>query len=85
MGNIKSAIKQNKQSKRNRVRNLEYKDRIKKLHKSFKLALAKGKEEAEKVIKALFSAIDKAALKRIIPKNKASRQKSRLQKLLQSK
>ncbi|HTY12909.1 MAG TPA: 30S ribosomal protein S20 [Candidatus Omnitrophota bacterium] len=82
MANIKSNIKNLRKSKKNRKRNLFYKERIKRLAKVYKDSLAKGKEEAKKKLVELYSAIDKAALKKIIHKNKAARQKSRLTALL---
>ena len=85
MANIKSAIKNIRKSQKNRKRNLFYKERIKKLIKAFKAAVAKSGDEAAKVFKNLSSALDKAALKKIIHKNKAARQKSRLITLLKSK
>jgi small subunit ribosomal protein S20 len=85
MANIKSAIKNIRKSAKNHVRNHSYKDKIKKLTKAFKVALVKNKEEAAKVFKDLSSALDKAALKKIIHKNKAARLKSRLQKSLKAK
>jgi len=85
MANIKSAIKNIRKSQKNRQRNLFYKERIKKLIKSFKIAVKKSKDEAVKIFKDLASALDKAALKKIIHKNKAARQKSRLLALLKSK
>ena len=85
MANIKSAIKNIRKSAKNHVRNHTYKDRIKKLTKAFKTALVKNKEEAATIFKSLSSAIDKAALKKIIHKNKAARMKSRLQLSLKSK
>ena len=85
MANIKSAIKNIRKSQKNRQRNLFYKERIKKLIKDFRLALVKSRDEAMKIAKDLFSALDKAALKKIIHRNKAARQKSRLMALLKSK
>ncbi len=85
MGNIKSAVKRVEIAIRNRKRNSFYKGKIKKLVKDFKSALLKNKEEAQKILKQVISAIDKAALKRIIHKNKAARRKSFLQKLFNSK
>ncbi len=82
MANIKSNIKNLRKSKKNHKRNLFYKEKIKRLTKVFKDSLAKGKEEAKEKLKALYSIIDKAALKKIIHKNKAARQKSRLAALI---
>ncbi|MFA4967114.1 MAG: 30S ribosomal protein S20 [Candidatus Margulisiibacteriota bacterium] len=81
MANTKSAEKNIRKTQKNRKRNLFYKDRIKKMAKAFNSALKKSKDEAGKKLIELFSALDKAALKKIIHKNKAARQKSRLQTL----
>ena len=79
MANTKSAAKNIRKSRKNRKRNLTYKDRIKKMIKAFHTALKKSKDDAAKTMIDLFSAIDKAALKKVIHKNKAARQKSVLQ------
>ncbi|KAF0133316.1 MAG: small subunit ribosomal protein S20 [Candidatus Saganbacteria bacterium] len=85
MANTKSAQKRILKSKRNRTRNLKYKGNIKKLAKDFKSFISKSKEEAGKALNLLVSAIDKAALKGVIHKNKAARQKSKFQKRFNSK
>ena len=85
MANIKSAIKNIRKSQKNRKRNLNYKSKIKRLTRSFSAALKSNKEEALGIFKNLASAIDKAALKKIIHRNKAARHISRFQKLLLSK
>lgn len=78
MANIKAAIKYIRKSRKNRVRNLGIKNKIKKLTKeSQKLILQKSKEAAASV-KAAISALDKAAENGILHKNAAARKKSRL-------
>ncbi|MFH0942775.1 MAG: 30S ribosomal protein S20 [Candidatus Beckwithbacteria bacterium] len=72
---LKSAIKKLKQDKkRTQVNNL-YRE---KLRLAVKLA---RKEKTAKTITAAYSALDKAAKKKVIHKNKASRLKSRLMRL----
>ena len=76
MANIKSAIKRIRIAKRNRLKNLGYKDKIK---KALKLAL---KLKTADAVKAAIKIIDKAAGKNIVSRNMASRRKSRLMKLV---
>jgi len=65
------------------LRNLKIKQALKKtLKKFFGLLSAKNAEEAKKFIKQVFSQLDKAAKKKIIHPNTASRKKSRLMKRL---
>lgn len=78
MANIKSAKKRIRVSERNRKRNLVYKNKVKKLIKAARSAKS---DQAQKVREAI-KWIDKAASKNVIHRNKASRQKSRLAKLL---
>ncbi len=75
MANIKSAIKRIRTSRRNRLKNLEYKDKIK---KAVKVAVKTKKPED---IKNAIKWLDKAANKNVIHKNNASNKKSKLMKL----
>jgi len=76
MANIKSAIKRVKIAKRNHLKNLEYKEKIR---KATKAALkTKSSEDIRTAIKCL----DKAASKNVVSKNMASRKKSRLMKMI---
>lgn len=81
MPQIKSAIKrvktQNETNKRNAAQLSELRTAIKK----FKSAQAAGAENASELHIAAIRAIDKAASKGLIHKNKANRDKSRLAKL----
>jgi small subunit ribosomal protein S20 len=81
----KSAKKALRQSKRRQVQNLKrkkaMKDAVKKIRK---LVAAKKTEEAKKLIPSAYKAIDKAAKTRVINKNAASRQKSRLMRLFKA-
>lgn len=57
--------------------------KIQKATKELKKLVTAGKmDEAKKTLSQVFSALDKAAKKNIIHKNKAARKKSRLSKLL---
>ena len=90
MANIKSAKKRIKVSKRNRIQNLYYKTSIKNLIKFFfeNLELYKSTKDPEyiqklkKLLKRIYSLIDKSVKKKIFHKNKAARKKSKLAKRL---
>jgi len=79
----KSAVKRLRQDKVRRVRNRSTKARIRtETKKTVALALEGKPEETEKSFRLACSVIDKAAKKNMIPKNRASRKKSRLAKAL---
>ncbi len=83
MANIKSAIKRIKINKlRNKINNSK-RSILKKFFKKTKQALIiQNKELAIKYYRILQSYLDKFSLKNIIHRNKASRYKSKLMKLL---
>ncbi len=83
MANIKSQIKRNKQSELARQRNKSSRSSLKTQIKSFEAGAQSG-EGDEKTLAELNKALDKAASKGIIHKNKAANQKSRLAKKLNS-
>ena len=78
MANIKSAIKRNRQNEVRRLRNRSFRSEMRTLVKS-----AKETGTSEDTAAAI-KKIDRAAAKGIIHTNKASREKSRLQKSLNS-
>ncbi|MDP6894435.1 MAG: 30S ribosomal protein S20 [Acidimicrobiales bacterium] len=78
MANIKSAIKRNRQNEVRRLRNRSFRSEMRTLVKS-----AKETGTSEDTAAAI-KKIDRAAAKGIIHANKASREKSRLQKSLNS-
>jgi small subunit ribosomal protein S20 len=79
----KSAKEALRQSEKRRIRNLMYKEKIKKLIKKFKnLVLEKKIEEAEKFLPEIYKVLDKAAKENVIKREKASRIKSRISKLI---
>ncbi len=83
MPNTKSAAKAMRQSLRRKSHNLKVKDRFKSAVKDVRKLIAAGKKsEAAAALKAAMSALDKAAKKRVIKKNAASRKKSRLAKAI---
>ena len=83
MANIKSQIKRNKQSEIARQRNKSSRSSLKTQIKNF-LTSAEAGEGSQENLNELNKALDKAASKGIIHKNKAANQKSRLSKKLSS-
>jgi len=79
----KSAKKALRQSERRKIRNLQKKEKIKKLIKQVKgLALGKKFEEAQKLLPRVYKILDKAAKTGLIKKNTAARKKSRIAKAI---
>lgn len=83
MANIKSQIKRNKQAEIARQRNKSSSSSLKTQLKNFLSSAESGEANPEKLAE-LNKALDKAASKGIIHKNKAANQKSRLAKKLNS-
>lgn len=78
-----SAKKALRQNRVRRGRNEAKKEAYKKAVKNYrKLAVAKKTDEAIAALKVAFKALDKAAKTKVIEKNKASRLKGRLAKML---
>jgi small subunit ribosomal protein S20 len=78
-----SAKKALRQNRTRRVRNVAKKEVYRKAVKDYrKLVAAKKTEEAAKSLAAAYKLLDKAAKAKAIAKNKASRLKSRLAKLI---
>jgi len=77
MANTKSAIKRGRQSMARSLRNRSVRTRLRSLQKQVRVA---GQPPAEE-LRALISAIDKAAKRGIIHRNAANRRKARLQKM----
>ncbi len=85
MANIKSQIKRNRQNLKRREHNRIFRGSARKALSKARVAIENGDLEAAQA--ATFKAtkaIDKAAAKGIIHKNKAARQKSRLMKYLKT-
>ena len=79
----KSAKKALRQNIKRKKRNLLRKNKIKSLIKKAKVLVKENKvEEAKKIIPAMYKAIDKAAKKKTIKENTASRKKSRITKFI---
>ena len=85
MANIKSQIKRNKTNEKARLRNKAAKSAIRTSIKKVKVAVeAKNVEEAEKALLAAYRLIDKSVSDGIQHKNTAARQKSEVQRLVNS-
>ncbi len=82
MAHHKSCMKRIKTNEKSRLRNRAVKSVMRKVLKSVRAA--QTKEEATKLLSTAFSHLDKAAKRRIIHPNMASRTKSRLVKFVQS-
>jgi small subunit ribosomal protein S20 len=83
MPNTKSAIKAMRQNVKRRATNLEVLAKIKKAEKAVRKNVTSGNmDEAKKALQQAFASLDKAAKKNVIHPNNASRNKSRLSKLV---
>jgi small subunit ribosomal protein S20 len=84
LANIQSAIKRIRSSERKRKINQVHRSRARTYVRRTQRLIASGNfDEAEEMARQATSALDKAAQKGIIHKNKAARSKSRLMKQLQ--
>ncbi len=80
---IKSAKKALRQNIRRRKKNVKKKAELKTVIKQYKKLIAAGeKNKAAEFLSQVYKKLDKAAKVNLIKKNKASRLKSRLSKLL---
>ena len=74
----RTSIRQQRVDKKRHLRNLKIKRDLKKSIKDFQALLSdKKKEEAKALLKKIYAQLDKAAKKKIIHPNTASRRKSR--------
>lgn len=79
----KSAIKRMRSNKRKEAANIQIKSRLKTLFKKYtKLVTSKEVDAAKDAAQALCREYDKAASKNAIPKQRASRKKSRITRTL---
>lgn len=76
--NIASQIKRVRTNKKSTLANNSQTSAMRTAIKKFDAAVAEGAENAEELLRAAHKAIDGAASKGLIHKNKASRDKSRL-------
>lgn len=82
----KSAKKALRQNLKRKKRNLGYKRKIKALIKEVKnLLLEKKVKKAQELLPKLYKSLDKAVKVGVIKKNTASRKKSKITKLINSK
>jgi len=85
LANLKSQIKRNRQNEKRRIRNRVSRGSTRTALRKARLAIENGNQEEAKAAAMLATkALDKAASKGIIHKNKAARQKSRLMQHLHS-
>ena len=82
MANHKSALKRVKQNEKRRARNKHVKTRVRNHVKAVRQVVTSGEGDANATLAAAIKEIDKAASKGVIPKQRASRKISRLQKLV---
>ena len=82
MPNIKSQIKRVRTSKLRNLKNTAARSSLKTSIRRFEEAVTNGVENVAEVLQKASRALDKAAAKGIIHKNKAARKKSRLSKKL---
>ena len=83
MANIKSQIKRNRQNLKRRDRNRMVRGQARSALRKARMAIEGGEmEEARVATMVAAQALDKAAAKGVIHKNKAARQKSRLMQRL---
>jgi small subunit ribosomal protein S20 len=79
MPNTKSAERRARGSQKKFLQNRAVKSRLKSLERAFTAALSGGKrDEADKALRAVASAFDKAVKSGVIHRGKANRKKSRL-------
>ncbi len=85
MANIKSQIKRNRQNKKLRINNRVVRGTVRSFVRKAKASIQAGnaKEAHVETLKAI-KALDRAASKGVIHKNKAARSKARLMKRLNS-
>lgn len=79
---IKSAKKALRQNIRRKQKNIKRKIDLKSVIKQYKKLAGGNKEEAKKYLTQVYKKLDKSAKVNLIKKNKASRLKSRLSKLI---
>lgn len=85
MANIKSQIKRNRQNLKRRELNRVFRGSARTALRNARVAIESGEaEEARAATMIATKALDKAAAKGVIHKNKAARQKSRLMQHLNS-
>jgi len=82
MPNLKTAKKNLRKSKKRRLINKQYENKIDFLAKKIKKEVKKGGRNLKELLNHFYQIVDKAAKKHIIHKNKADRLKSKAAKLI---
>lgn len=82
MPNIKSAMKRVKVNQKKNLRNRMVKSSMKTTLKKYDAAVVSDPKQAQPMLDASFSALDRAAAKGVIHKNTANRKKARLARRL---
>ena len=82
MPKIQSAKKALRQNIKRRKANVKKKTELKSVIKQYKKLVSENKEEAKKYLSQVYKKLDKSAKVNLIRKNKASRVKSRLSRLV---
>lgn len=80
MANTKSASKRARQTAVRSLRNRQVRTRLRKMHKS----VSGAEQKDEKSVRALISAVDKAAKRGTVHRNAANRRKARLNRSLRA-
>jgi len=82
VANIKSQIKRNRQNVKRNLANRKVRSEIQTRTKSAAAAIDDGADDADELVRAAISRIDKAAADGVMHKNKAARKKSQLARKL---
>jgi len=79
----RSGLKRLRVDKKRHLKNIKVKKQLKKVIKQFRMLLSTKKvDEAKTLLRKVYSSLDRAAKKKIIHPNTASRKKSRLMRNL---
>lgn len=84
MANIKSQIKRNRQNVKRNLANRKVRSELQTRTKKATEAIDAGDDNADELVRAAMSRIDKAADSGVMHKNKAARKKSQLARKLSS-
>jgi len=82
VANIKSQIKRNRQTVKRNAANRKVRSEIHTRTKSANAAVEEGADNADELVRAAISRIDKATANGVMHKNKAARKKSQLARKL---
>jgi len=85
MPNLKTAKKNLRKTKKRTALNKKYKNKIDYLIRKIKNGVKEEAKNLQELLKNLYKAVDKAAKEKVIHKNKASRIKSKMAKLIKNK